>query len=127
MSIKSKKGSTIVEASMIFPLVIAGVMAVLYIVIGMYSSLSLQSSVHLALRNESGRLSETVYRDEEGTSFKLEKSRLGLRAIVAAEEIRSYQTSQLFTKKITRLESGRSYVIDEAELVRRVNLAKEVL
>ncbi len=64
MKVKSKKGSTMVEASMIFPIVIAAVMAVLYIVIALYSSLSLQTSLHLALRKECGNC-PTRYIDQK--------------------------------------------------------------
>ena len=122
-----KKGTTIVEATMVFPLVIAGVISVLYIIIGMYSSLSLQSSVHMSLRNEAGLLSETVYRTETVKEFEIERKMLGIRSIITIEESREYKASKLFAKKIARTERGRSYIIDEAELVRRVSLAKEVL
>jgi hypothetical protein len=118
MNIRSKKGTTMVEAAMIFPLVVAGVVAVIYIVVGMYLSLSLQSSLHLALRNECGELSKTVYRLDEIKDFKGETDRKGIRPVVRMEEEREYRINILFKERITRKEEGRSYLIDEPELLR---------
>ncbi|HVI42564.1 MAG TPA: hypothetical protein VM577_18070 [Anaerovoracaceae bacterium] len=114
-----------VEASMIFPLVIAGVMAVLYIVISLYLSLSLQTSLHLALRKDSGELSQTVYRLEEVKNFQSEIDRVGIRSVVIMEEEREYKINTLFKGSVTRKEEGRSYVIDEAELIRVLSLKGE--
>lgn len=126
MKIKSKKGSAMVEATMIFPMVIASVVAVLYIIIGLYLSLSLQASLHLALRKECGEISQTVYRVEQIEEFQYEEEKLGLRPIIKMEAERDYRVSKLFTKDISRTEKGRSYVLDEAEGIRILSLAGEV-
>lgn len=118
MKKSSKKGAAMVEAAMIFPLVIAGVMAVLYIVINMYSSLSLQTSLHMALRRESGELSQTVYRQEAGKDFPLQKDWVGIRPVLRMEQEREYEINILFHDRVARQEAGRTYVVDEAELIR---------
>lgn len=94
---------------MIFPLVIAAVAAVLYIVIGMYQSLELQSSIHIALRKECGELSQTVYRAEETISYPVKKEWRGIRPIVRTEQERE----------------GRAYLIDEPELIRVLSVRGE--
>lgn len=114
-----------VEAAMIFPLVVAGVAAVLYIVIGMYLSLSLQSSLHLSLRNECGELSQTVFRIDEIKSFPSQKDRVGIRPVVIMETEREYQINILFKDKIVKKEAGRSYLVDEPELIRILSFQEE--
>lgn len=114
-----------VEAAMIFPLVIACVAAVLYIVIGMYESLSLQSSVHLTLRKECGERSETVYRIEEMKSYPVEKDRIGLRPVLKVEQEKEYRINTLFKDKVVRKEEGRYYLIDEPELIRVVSFEED--
>ena len=109
---------------MIFPLVIAAVMAVLHIVIGLYLSLSLQTSLHLALRKECGENSLTVIRLEEYKQYPSEKDRINLRSVLVVEEEKEYRIKGLFSNKITRKEYGRSYIIDEAEIVRRCSIIK---
>lgn len=125
MNIRSKKGTTMVEAAMIFPLVVAGVAAVLYIVIGMYLSLSLQSSLHLELRNECGKRSETVYRLDEIKEFNAETDRNGIRPIVRMEEEREYRINILFKDRTTKKEEGRSYLIDEPEMIRILSFQED--
>jgi hypothetical protein len=127
MRIRSKKGTTMVEAAMIFPLVIAGVIAVLYIVIGMYQSLSLQSSLHLALRKECGERTQTVYRMEEMQDFKAETGRNGIRPVVKMKAEREYQIHIILQNRITRKEEGRSYLINETELIRILSFQEEEL
>lgn len=125
MEIRSKKGTTMVEAAMIFPLVIAAVAAVLYIVIGMYLSLSLQSSLHLALRKECGVLSQTVMRQDEIKEFEAEKGWSGIRPVLRMAEKKEYQINIVFKDKIVREEKGRAYLIDEAELIRILSFQEE--
>lgn len=126
MIIHNKRGSALVEAALIFPLVIAGVMAVLYIIIGSYLSLSLQSSLQIAIRKECGESSETVYRIEESSEYPVTKVMIGLRPAIAMEEERKYRIRGLFNNEISRKEKGRSYIIDEAEIIRIFYCTKEV-
>ena len=126
MLIHNKRGSTFVEAAMIFPLVIAGVMAVLYIIIGLYLSLSLQSSLHISIRNECGETSKTIYRIEEHMEYPFKTTMIGLRPAIIMEEERKYQIRGLLADEISRSEKGRCYLLNEAEIIRMYYLAKKV-
>ena len=110
---------------MIFPLVIACVMAVIYIIINLYLALTLQTSLHLALRKACGEFSQTVLRQEEMKDYQWEKDRVGLRPVIRMEEAAEYRINTIFKSRITRIEEGRSYVIDEAELIRIRSLKEE--
>ena len=110
-----------VEAAFIFPIVIAAVIVVLYIVIGLYQSLDLQTSIHLALRKDSGENSETVYRAEDTIEFKSAEEMLGLRKALSMKEERKYKINMIFNDEITKKETGRFYVIDEAEMLRIIS------
>lgn len=103
---------------MVFPLVAACIAAVLYIVIGMYQSLSLQASLHISVRDECGKLSQTVYRMDKIEYYPFEKGLIGIRQAVLMEKEKEYQINILFKDKVVRKETGRSFLIDEAELIR---------
>ena len=118
MKIRSRKGTTMVEAAMIFPLVIAAVIAVIYIVLSLYSSLSLQASLHLALRKEGGELSQTTYRLQEMKEFQSKKDSVGIRPVLRTEWEREYRINTLFQARSTRKAEGRVYLVDEAERIR---------
>lgn len=52
MILKSKKGTTMVEASMILPVVIIAVIAIIHIGVSMYEKISYQCDNHLTQREE---------------------------------------------------------------------------
>ena len=114
-----------VEAAMIFPLVIAGVAAVISIVSGMYSSLSLQTEMHLSMRSQCGESTETVIRGEEIRKYHSDQGFAGIRPVIRMTEAREYKIHVVFQDRVIKAENGRSYLIDEAELVRIMSLGKE--
>lgn len=107
-----------VEAAMIIPLVIAGVMAVIYIVIGLYSSLSLQAALHMDMRKECGEYTKTVSRIETIKNYNSKMDFVGLRPVIRMEEEREHKIRSVFKQSLIRKEAGRAYIIDEAELIR---------
>lgn len=127
MKLRCKKGSALVEAALIFPIVIAGVMAVIYIIIGIFSAFTLQSSIHMNLKKEAGKISETIIKEEQTKQYSIKERMHGFNNVLYTEADAEYKTNRLFKKSIDRREKGRVYVIDEAEFVRRTQLAKEVL
>ncbi len=107
---------------MIFPLVIAAVAAVIYMVIGLYSSLSIQTSLHMDLRRESGELTQTVIRLEHIRDFESTKGLRGIRPVVRMKAGREYRIGSLFRQNIYKTEYGSSYIIDESELIRILSM-----
>lgn len=115
-----------VEAALIFPLVIAAMTALICIVAGLYSSLSLQASIHMDLRKECGEFSQTVYRpDMMIKDFPSDMDLAGIRPVIRIEAEREYKIISLFRQSLIRTEAGQSYVIDEAELIRILSLGDE--
>ncbi len=60
----NKRGSTVVEAAMVFPVMILAVMSVIGILIYFYAQIGQQIGIHMALRAESGRICENIYYKE---------------------------------------------------------------
>lgn len=106
---------------MIFPLVIGTVMAIFYIVLALYQRLDLQASLHAHLRQEAGIRSGTVYRVAETKSHSVEEGFVKGKAVIRAEEEQCYRRNSLFLHPVSTVEGGRTYVIDEADLVRKMN------
>lgn len=103
---------------MIFPLVIASISAIIYTVTALYMSLSLQTSLHMALRKESGKISQTIYYLNEVDPVLSETGSFGFRPVVEAETEREYRIDLIYEDRIIRREYGRVYIINEAELIR---------
>ena len=56
----NKTGSAMVEAAIIFPLVILAVMTMVYLIINLYLEVTLNVRLHMELTEEAGKLSDTV-------------------------------------------------------------------
>ncbi|MDF2655117.1 MAG: hypothetical protein K0R19_1591 [Bacillota bacterium] len=122
-----------VEAAIIFPLVIGAVVAVIYITVGLYSALSLQTSIHLSLRKETGILSDTIERYQTAKTYEYQRQDdrwlegIVRHSAILMEEEQIIHMNGLFRANVKRQEKGSAYIIDEAELVRYMNVSKEVL
>ena len=137
---RSKRGTAMVEAAIVFPLVIASVMAVVYLMINLYSFTALRSALHVALRAEADAetgLTEVVITDgrvydryrlaAERRGISVENRRKGLTGpYVAAEESKSYRGNAMIAEGVTRTHFGRFYVLDEVGIVRNLALARAV-
>jgi hypothetical protein len=137
-NIKSKRGTAMVEAAVVFPLVIASVMAIIYLMINLYSFTALRASLHVALRAEADAksgLTEVVIADgrmydryrlaAERRGISAEHHRKGLiNPYVAAEESKSYRGNAMIAGGVTRTHYGRFYVLDEVGVLRNLALTK---
>ena len=119
----SKRGGAIAEAAIVFPVVISVVVTVIYILIAMYTEASYAARDHIALRAESGRMTETVER-ENWTGHMSPLDRYGRKPFV--EQANMAETGvRNFNKKLWA-DNGRLNVVDEAEFIRMVDCMKRV-
>jgi hypothetical protein len=135
-----QRATAMVEAAVVFPLVIASVMAIVYLMINLYSVTALRASLHLALRAEADAetgLTEAVIADgrvydryrlaAERRGISPEHRRKGLiNPYVAAEENKRYTGNALIRGGVTRTHFGRFYVLDEVGVVRNLSLVTAV-
>jgi hypothetical protein len=136
----SKRGTATVEAAVVLPLALAAAMAVVYLMINLYSFTALRSFLHVALRAEADAetgLTELVIADgrvydryrlaAERRGISAERRRSGLiNPCVAAEEVKSYRGNAMIRNGVKRTHFGRYYILDEAGIVRNLALAKAV-
>lgn len=117
----NKKGTTMVEAAVVFPLVILVIMAVIYILIFLFQQAETQSKMHIALRKESGILSKTVvYQmriDEKYPIYKKSKQ------VCFQGELHFRKRGIL--KSLDKPISAYGYIVDEREYVRYLDLVKQ--
>ncbi|MDR1246929.1 MAG: hypothetical protein LBK57_07870 [Clostridiales Family XIII bacterium] len=133
-----KRGTAMVEAAVVFPLTIAAVMAVVYLMINLYSFTALRSALHIALRadvNAETKLTETgivdgrvydryrIAAERRGISFTHDRQNV-LTPYAAAEEFKSYTGNAMIKGDVTRRHFGRYYILDEVSAVRNHSLVK---
>ena len=129
--LKEKNGTTMVEAAVVMPLVILSVMAMIYLLINIYSTVSLQSHMHLLLREESGIKSnmteheifdeykrDKIRRKAESAKIRIISKRKGLSEYVEAQKDSVYITNMMINSAPKVRSYGKSFVYNESDIVR---------
>lgn len=120
-----------IDAAIVLPLVILAVMAMIYLLINIYSTVSLQLHMHLLLREESGvksgmvkyEITDDYKRDKirskaESARIDIKQKRNVLSKYVEANKYTEY-TGNMLIKNPPKIKSyGRSYINNESDIVR---------
>jgi len=130
-----------VEAAIFFPIAVFCAMAVMALLLNIYSQTATQAHMHVRLRAEAAaagdrtqtRLSDAFVRDRyrreaESVSFAVSKSGEGLWKWLETSRTKTYYGG-MFTNPLG-YETGyyaRSYIVNEALIARRTGIAKGVL
>lgn len=125
-SIKSKRGSYIMEAALVLPIIILTVITTVFIIMFFYSQATEQSRLHIALRYEAGMIAEksVSFTDtERDAEFYTKKWAIGGKAFGKKYLIMPYK-GMLRKKGAFSLE-GSCYGTDGPKYVRYCNLVKD--
>ncbi len=114
----NRKGSVMVEAALIFPLIIGAVLLIIYITMWYYQELYEQSKIHLSIRKESGEQSETILRMEEEKHYPTTKGTRNFFPTLISKHQISGQSPGLFSQHFMSNAYGEVYVVDDTMLVR---------
>lgn len=114
----NRRGSAIVEASMVFPIMLLSLMAVIYMMIYFYNNVGEQVKLHTALRAESGSICENFYytnrADADLTVYKQGRKIYGFGRVEA-------KRAGILQEK-SRSIRAEKYLIDETMIVRIADL-----
>lgn len=70
MKVSERKGSMMIEAAVIYPIMIFTLLTIMYITINLYSEVIVNTKLHMILMNEAGSMSNTVsYSDDSHGTF----------------------------------------------------------
>jgi hypothetical protein len=135
-----ERGSAMVEAAIVLPLVLASVMAVVYLMLNLYSFTALRSSLHVSLRAEAnaetdltearvvdGRVYDRYRIAAERRGISFARDRKGLAPYAEAEEFKRYAGNGMISGDVRKRHFGRYYILDEADAVRKLSLARAAL
>lgn len=116
----NKKGGAIVEAAMVFPVMILTIVAVLCMLVYFWGQIHMRTAIHMDLRAESGRICD---------NFNYVNYESKLEFYQSVQGIYSYNTVQLKKQGILKERKkdiqARKYLIDEVQLVWVTDLMKK--
>ncbi len=109
-----------VEAALVFPLIILTVLALIHMLVFLYQQTELRARMHIALRAESGQVTQTVeYITKVNASYPIDH-RGGQVFYASSVEFSKKGILNRRTKEL----SAHKYADDEAMFVRMVDLAQ---
>lgn len=126
-----------VEAAIIYPLAIGAIMAVIYIIICMYTGNAIKANINIELRDRVLEMTQTGEKITDLGKFmpedKYGKGAFNKKIYIKEEknvEINSlygtaahvYRGNSLMSDKFLRKHQGTVYLIDEKEYIRRVDM-----
>ena len=100
--IKSRRGSTMIEAAVVFPIIVLSVLTVIYILLTMYSQAVSSAKLHLALCEAAADESEcTLYGENYGELISIGTGNKTVSDMFSKTIINIGEKSGLIEKKIT--------------------------
>lgn len=116
----NKKGGAIVEAALVFPVMILTIVAVLCMLVYFWGQINAHAAMHTDLRAESGRICDNFQYVDHESEVSFYRSVQG---------IYSYDTVQLKKQGILKERKkeiqARKYLIDEVQLIWITDLMKK--
>ena len=115
--LKEEDGSTIVEASLVMPLVLLSMIAIVLTIVFLVESLFVESNVHSYLKYKAGVISNTrIVRSVE--SYQEQTGRRNMVKIVAVDLNHYMKGGYLLPQRLKTKVAADSYVINEKKIIR---------
>lgn len=126
-----------VEAAIIYPLIIGAVMAVIYIIICMYMAMSIKSSINMELRSRAMDETQTGERivldsiftpkDKYGAlafnkKIYVSEIKASGKKLLMGETTKEYSGNKMMTQTLQRSHVGAVFLIDEKDYIRKVDM-----
>ena len=129
--IKYKRGSYIIEAAVVLPVIILVTITSVLVIMFFYNQMTVRSHLHIALRNEAGALSgQTGYvdvgRDVSAMEAEIYADKGLIGGIVYGKKYLIMEQEGTLAEKGTFLAEARSYIIDGPDYVRYSSLVKGI-
>lgn len=116
----NKKGGAIVEAALVFPVMILTIVAVLCMLVYFWGQINARTAMHVDLRAESGRICGNFRYVDHESELQFYKS---VQGIYSYDAVQSKKQGLLKERK--KDIQARKYLIDEVQLVWITDLMKQ--
>lgn len=121
----NKKGSTIVEAAVVFPLVIMTVVATIFILTFMFNEVASQAKMQVAVNAKMGQETKTVYTYKNvPTSIKPYSGQNGFISCYIADEKLKFKRTGILSKSFVKKKESSAYEVNEKKYIRYVDFLK---
>lgn len=113
-----QKGGAMVEAALVFPMIILTLMAVITILTFLFEEAATQAEVHLVIRTEAGRQTGTFHGQTGSYNVVIDKSIKGIQSILKGSTYVTFEGSGMLTDAFHKPLTGYLHLTDERKYVR---------
>ena len=129
MRLKSKKGSHIMEAAIVLPIIVMATITAVLIIMFFYSQMTEQCRLHTVLRAEAGKLTgKTTYTDHAGGAADLQAEiyvdTKAMGGEIYGKKYLVMEHKGILSRKGTFAAEGVCHAVDGVEYVRYCNMVK---
>jgi hypothetical protein len=117
----NRKGNTMVEAALVFPIIILSLMATIAILMFLFEESAKQAELHLVLRTEAGRQTGTFHGQPGSSSISVERGIKGIRSIINGKTTVTFEEIGILPRTVHKPIEGYQYLADERKYVRYVD------
>lgn len=117
----NQKGNTMVEAALVFPIIILSLMAVIGILIFLFKEAASQAELHLVIRTEAGHQTGTFHGQPGSSSVSVGWGISGIHSITKGESLVSYGGDGILSRVVAKPITGYQYLTDERKYARYVD------
>jgi hypothetical protein len=113
-----QRGGAMVEAALVFPVIILALMAVITILTFLFEEAAKQAEVHLVIRTEAGRQTGTFHGQPGSSSVTTDKSIKGIHSIMNGNTFVTFEGSGMLSGPFHKPVNGYQHLTDERKYAR---------
>lgn len=117
----NQKGGAMVEATLVFPIIILSLIAVIGILLFLFEEAATQAELHLVIRTEVGRQTGTFQGQQGSTNVSLDKGFKGIHSVIKGRTTVTFAETTLLTHGFRKPITGYQHMTDERKYVRYID------
>lgn len=117
----NKKGGTMIEAALVFPLIILTLMAIIGILMFLFEAAAAQAELHQAIRTEAGHETGTYHGQPGSTAVATDRGMRGIYSVMNGKSSTFFQGTGLLQRSFSEPLWDYQYLTDERKYARAID------
>jgi hypothetical protein len=118
----NNRGGTMVEAAVVFPIIILSLMTIIAILTFLFEEAAAQAELHLVLRTETGRQNGTFHGKAGSSSVMVANGFKGIHKVMNGTSSVTFDEIQLLPRGFNKPITGYQHVVDERKYSRYIDI-----
>jgi len=116
-----RKGSAMVEATIILPFIVLCIMTIIAILMFIFEEAAASANLHQAIRTESGELTGTFHGNAGSSNVELHRGFRGIYPVLNGKTTAIFEGAWILPKPMQKTFYGNGYLTDERKYARYID------